>query len=63
MKKNTPLKDDLNLPDAPDFISRPPIYSLEEINKLNEKMLRHWKEIKYSKPEEESIPAPFKLID
>lgn len=61
MKNNKSINDDLILPDAPDFISEPPAYSADEINKLNEKMLRFWNEIRYSKPEEEIISEPFVL--
>jgi len=37
-----PLDLDLNLPDAPDFISTPPRYSLAEMIKLSEPFLPFW---------------------
>ena len=54
-------RDDLNLPNAPDFISKPPQYTLEEMIRLCEKMLPYWNEIRYSKPEPEFRGEPFKL--
>lgn len=57
------LRDDdiLNLPKAPDFISRPPVYSLAEMIELCEKMLPYWNEIRYSKPELRFVGKPFCL--
>jgi hypothetical protein len=37
-----PLDLDLNLPDAPDFISTPPRYSVAEMIKLSEPFLPFW---------------------
>ena len=53
--------DILNLPEAPDFISEPPAYTLEEMIALCEKMLPYWNEIRYSKPEPEFVGEPFVL--
>jgi len=54
-------RDDLNLPVAPDFISKPPQYTLEEMIRLCEKMLPYWNEIRYSKPEPEFRGERFTL--
>ena len=47
------LKDSdiLNLPDAPDFISEHPVYSLTEMIEICEKMLPFWNAQRYSRPE------------
>lgn len=55
--------DILNLPDAPDFISKPPEYTLQEMIELCEKMLPYWNTERYSKPEPGFIGEAFKLID
>lgn len=55
--------DILNLPDAPDFISRPPDYSLAEMIALCEKMLPFWNKQRYSNPEPEFVGEAFRLID
>lgn len=54
-------KFDLNLPEAPDFISKEPNIPQAEMIKLCEKMLPHWNKIRYSKPEPEFIGEAFKL--
>ena len=47
-----PLKesDILDLPDAPDFISKPPKYPLAEMIKLCEAMLPHWNRLRLLNP-------------
>ena len=57
------LRDDdiLDLPKAPEFISKPPVYTLAEMIELCEKMLPYWNEIRYSKPEPPFVGEPFKL--
>jgi hypothetical protein len=59
------LKDSdiLNLPDAPDFISKPPEMTLIELIALCEKMLPYWNKERYSKPEPEFVGEAFKLLD
>lgn len=39
--------DGITFPDAPDFISRPPQYTLAEMIKLCEKMLPFWNRERY----------------
>lgn len=36
-----------DFPDAPDFISEPPKYTLAEMIKLSEKMLLYWNKKRY----------------
>jgi hypothetical protein len=55
--------DILNLPDAPDFISEPPAYSLAEMIQLCEKMLPYWNALRYSKPEPPFVGEAFSLAD
>ncbi|MBX3179041.1 MAG: hypothetical protein KF886_16925 [Candidatus Hydrogenedentes bacterium] len=47
-------EDELNLPDAPDFISRPPVYTAGEMARLCEPMLPHWNRARIASP-----PPPF----
>ncbi|MCB0339839.1 MAG: hypothetical protein KDD53_09555 [Bdellovibrionales bacterium] len=58
-----PLKDSdiLDLPEAPDFISKPPEYTVSEMIEICEKMLPFWNSVRYSKPDPESIGEPFSL--
>ena len=44
--------DNLNLPDAPDFISEPPRYTHEEMIEICEKMLPYWNLKRYAEPPE-----------
>ncbi len=53
--------DLLNLPDAPDFISHPPEYSLVEMIELCEKMLPEWNIRRYSTPEPPFVGQAFLL--
>jgi hypothetical protein len=53
--------DILNLPDAPEFISKPPVYTLEEMIRLCEKMLPYWNRLRYSKPEPKFVGEAFRL--
>jgi len=54
--------DILNLPDAPDFISEPPKYTVSEMARMCEAMLPHWNKIRYSKPEPPFVGEPFRLM-
>ena len=53
--------DDLNLPDAPDFVSETPRYTVAEMIAQCEKMLPFWNSIRYSKPEPIIFCDPFVL--
>ncbi len=53
--------DILDLPDAPDFESRPPHYSVSEMIALCEPMLPHWNALRYSKEEPPFIGEEFSL--
>ena len=55
--------DILNLPEAPDFISASPSYTLAEMIKLCEPMLVYWNQQRYSKPEPEFVGEAFSLRD
>lgn len=52
----TELRDSdlLNLPDAPDFVSKPPVYTAQEMVEICEKLLPFWNKLRRSKP-----PPPF----
>lgn len=54
-------EDILDLPEAPDFQSHPPQYTLEEMIILCEKMLCYWNELRYSKPEPFFVGESFSL--
>ena len=58
------LKDSdiLDLPEAPDFISSPPKYTMEEMAQLCEKMLPYWNKERYSRPEHEFVGEAFSLL-
>ncbi len=55
--------DILNFPDAPDFISKPPEYSLVELIAICERMLPFWNEQRNSKPEPPFVGEPFSLLE
>lgn len=55
--------DNLNLPDAPEFISTEPQFSLVEMIQMCEKMLPYWNKLRYAKPEPEILGEAFKLKD
>ncbi len=55
--------DILNLPDAPDFISKPPVYSAAEMIQMCEQMLPYWNALRYSKPEPAFVGEAFVLRD
>ncbi len=59
------LKDSdiLDLPDAPDFISEPPVYTVEEMIALCEKMLPYWNAKRYCEPEPEFLGEAFSLVE
>ena len=58
------LKDSdiLNLPDAPDFISLPPTYTMEAMADMCEKMLPYWNKERYSRPEPAFVGEAFTLL-
>ena len=53
--------DELNLPEAPDFISHAPQYTMEEMARRCEKHLAEWNQARYSRPEPEFVGEPFRL--
>jgi hypothetical protein len=55
--------DILNLPDAPDFISRPPEFTASEMARMCEAMLPHWNRIRYAQPEPHFVGEAFRLLD
>jgi len=55
--------DILNLPEAPDFISKPPIYPLPEFIALCEKLLPYWNKQRFAAPPPLHIGEAFKLVD
>ncbi len=58
--------DKLDFPEAPEFISQPPQYSLQEMIKLWEKMLPYWNEKRYQpgSPYLEAVSfEPFNLYE
>lgn len=55
--------NNLNLPDAPDFISKEPDISYDELILQCEKMLPHWNKIRLKNPPPKFIGEPFRLID
>ena len=46
--------DLLNLPDAPDFVSRPPVYTAQEMIEICEELLPFWNRVRRTTP-----PPPF----
>jgi len=55
--------DILNLPDAPDFISKPPVYPLPEFIALCEKLLPYWNKQRFAAPPPLPPGEAFKLLD
>jgi hypothetical protein len=53
--------DNLNLPDAPDFVSDVIPYTLAEMIIHCEKMLPYWNSIRYAGPQPEIVCEPFVL--
>ena len=53
----------LNFPDAPDFISEPPKYTVTEMIALCEKMLPYWNAKRYAKPEVHVEVPAFVITD
>lgn len=51
----------LELPEAPEFISKPPTYSFDEIIRLSIPLLPYWNEQRYSKPRPRFIGEAFSL--
>jgi len=55
--------DILNLPEAPDFISKPPTYPLPEFIALCEKLLPYWNKQRLATPPPLPPHEAFKLVD
>jgi hypothetical protein len=53
--------DILNLPEAPDFISRPPSYPLPEFIELCAKQLPYWNQQRYAAPRQLPPTGQFRL--
>ena len=60
MGHSLPDNLNINLPDAPDFISEPPKYSMYEMAAMCEPMLKDWFTIRFS--EQTPLPEPFTLL-
>lgn len=56
-----PDSDILNLPEAPEFISHPPVYTMEEMAALCEKMLPYWNRERLLHPPPEYVGEAFSL--
>lgn len=56
-------EDILDLPDAPEFISRPPVYSLADFIALCEKQLPYWNKIRFVSPPPLPKMEEFWLVD
>ncbi len=56
-------EDILNLPDAPDFISTPPLYTVNEMIEICEKMLPYWNKLRFAAPEEPLMSEEFILVE
>ncbi len=56
-------KDILDLPEAPDFIREPPLYTAAEMAAICEKMLPYWNAQRYSRPEPEVPGEAFELLE
>lgn len=63
MSTGKKLDLDLNLPDAPEFISTPPRYTLAEMIKLSEPLLPFWNRQRPQKLAQSEIPEPFRFVD
>ena len=55
--------DILNLPDAPDFISRPPAFTATQMARLCEEMLPYWNKIRIAPPPPPFVGERFRIID
>jgi hypothetical protein len=55
--------DILNLPEAPDFISKPPTYPLSEFIALCEKLLPYWNKQRFASPPPLPPLEAFKLVE
>ena len=60
--KKLPDRLILDLPDAPDFISKPPVYTHAEMIAICEKMLPYWNEQRRKNPPK-MVVEPFELYD
>ena len=61
----TELRDSdlLNLPDAPDFVSKPPTYTAQEMIEICKQMLPFWNEARRSRPPPPFLGPAFSLRD
>ncbi len=59
------LKDSdiLNLPEASDFLSEPPRYSVSEMIQICEKMLPYWNKIRAAHPPQPFIGEACRLLE
>ncbi len=55
--------DQLDLPEAPDFISHPPAFSAGEMIELCEKMLPYWNKQRYAQEEPAFAGDAFRLLE
>lgn len=55
--------DLLNLPDAPDYVSEEPRYTMNEMIALCEAILPYLNRDRYTKKEEPVVGEPFVLLD
>ncbi len=53
--------DDLNLPEAPDFISKEPVRDISEMIRSCEAMLPYWNKLRITRPLPVRKMEPFKL--
>ena len=58
-----PLDLDLNLPDAPDFISHPPKYSWAEMIKRSSELLPLWNRQRKAMLDKLQFIEPFKFLE
>ena len=63
MPKELPDHLILDLPDAPDFISKPPVYTHQEMIAICEKMLPYWNEQRLKNPPPLPVGEAFELFD
>ena len=63
MTKKLPDAYDLDLPDAPNFISKPPKYTAAEMAKMCEAMLPYWNVQRMKEKPKLPDMSEFKFID
>lgn len=55
-------EDILVLPEAPQFISEPPKFTVNEMIALCEPLLPYWNELRFREPPKPMIGEPFKFL-